>query len=72
VLGKGCVGGELRISSTKLLKLAQLYPVYCTVVLVAFTISENLLIKKVFPMIILNLNKYSGIVHCLGFFSNIL
>jgi len=54
--------GEYWINSTKLLKLAQLYAVYCTVVLMAFIILENLLIKKVFPIIILNNNKYSA--HC--------
>jgi hypothetical protein len=63
VLGKVCVGVEHWISSTKLLKLAQLYPAYCTVVLTAFIILENLVIKKVFPIIILNNNKYSG--HCI-------
>ena len=52
--------GEHWISSTKLLKVAQLYPAYCTVVLTAFIVLENLLIKKVFPLIILNNNKYSG------------
>jgi len=63
--------GEHRISSTKLLKLAHLYPVYCTVVLIAFIIFKNLLIKKVFPMIILNNNKYSGhcTLSCIFFFS---
>ena len=60
MLGTGCVGGEHWISSTKLLKLAQLYPVYCTVVLMAVSILGNLLIKKVLPVIILNNNKYSG------------
>ena len=54
--------GEHWINSTKLLKLAQLYPVYCTEVLMAFIILGNLLIKKVFPIIILNNNKYCG--HC--------
>jgi hypothetical protein len=50
----------------------QLYSVYCTVVLMADLILENLLIKKVFPMIILNKNIYS--VHCpmSWVFSNIL
>jgi hypothetical protein len=52
--------GERRICSTNLLKLAQLYPVYCTVVRMAFIILGNLLIKKVFPVILLNNNKYSG------------
>jgi len=60
VLGKGCVGGGHCISSTKLLKLVQLYAVYCTVVLTAVIILGNLLIKKVLPVIILNNNKYSG------------
>jgi hypothetical protein len=60
VLGKGCVGWEHWISSTKLLKLAQIYPVYCTVVLMAVIILGNLLIRKVFAMNILNNNKYSG------------
>ena len=60
VLGKGCVGGEHWISSSKLLKLAQLYPVHCTVVLMAVIILGNLLIKKVLPVILLNNNKYSG------------
>ena len=62
VLRKGCVGGERWINSTKLLKLAQLYPLHCTVVLMAYIILGNQLIKKVFPMIILNNNKCSG--HC--------
>jgi len=48
------------ISSTKLLKLAQLYPVYCKVVLMAFIKLGHLLIKKVFPMNIVNNSKYSG------------
>ena len=72
MLGKGCVGGEHWISSTKLLKLAQLYPVYCTVVLMAVSILGNLLIKKVLPVIILNNNKYSGpCTPSRVFFSNI-
>jgi len=54
--------GEHWISSKKLLKLAQLYPLYCTMVLMAVTILENLLIKKVFAVNISNNNKYSG--HC--------
>jgi len=66
--------GEHRINSTRLLKLAQLYPVYCRVVLMEYIILGNLLIKKVFPMIILNNNKYSS--HCTlswgFFFSSIL
>jgi hypothetical protein len=54
------VGGEHWISSTKLLKLAQLYPVYCTVVLMAVIVLGNLLMKKVLQMIMLNNHKYSG------------
>jgi len=57
------------INSTKLLKLAQLYKVSCTVLLMAFTILGNLLIKKVFLMTISNI---VDTVHCLGFFLDIL
>jgi hypothetical protein len=60
VLGKGCIGGEHCIISAKLLKVAQLYAVYCTVVLMAVSILGNLLIKKVLRGIILYNNKYSG------------
>jgi hypothetical protein len=42
VLGKGCVGGGGLDKQYKAIKLAQLYPVYCTLVLMAFIILENL------------------------------
>ena len=38
--------GEHWINSTKLLKPAKLYPVYCTVVLMALVVLGSLLIKK--------------------------
>jgi hypothetical protein len=71
-LGKDVWVGEDWISSTELLNLAKLYPVYCTVVLVAFIKLGNLLIKKAFPMIIFNNNKYSGHSTLSWVFSDIL